>query len=193
MVGAQAAGALFALLVEGGADPADPDVLHELDELGVAGLPSTTARWKSRFCLVVTFGGLAGTFLLEDRGAHAGRSALAVVAGRRSGRRRGSTTKRVSYELRRSSALAVATRAPRLAKRSTRPLRGEATERLPDWSARDAELACEILLVETGPALDLPSGDPLAEHGVDLVGDALDLEGSHGTRVGNMYFVCITD
>ena len=56
------------------------------------------------------------------------------------------------------------------------PLGRELSQCLADRRPRDAELLREILLVESRTALEIAAGDALTKHGVDLVGDALDLE-----------------
>ena len=56
------------------------------------------------------------------------------------------------------------------------PLGGEPAQRLAHRRPRDAELARQVLLMQARAALDLAAGDPLAQHRIDLVGDALDLE-----------------
>ena len=54
--------------------------------------------------------------------------------------------------------------------------RRRAAQRLADRGAGDAELLGEVLLVHPRAALDLTAGDALAQHLVDLIGDALDLK-----------------
>jgi hypothetical protein len=60
------------------------------------------------------------------------------------------------------------------------PLGREPAQRLANRCARDPELGCQVLLMQARTALDLAAGDALAQHRVDLVGNALDLEIAHG-------------